>query len=321
VGFCVGGLRHDGVVLLAYIDEIGETGAFISREHPRFNTSPAFGYAGFVVSADRARQFGARFQREKQVLYRREIAHADHPGRWERKGASIFRPDTLDKHPAQVRVFNGLVRGLRALDGHLFSYADEKPVGTPKQTGLDTVERETGAMRETLNRIARHADSRGENVMVVIDQVNEKTRSARVPVMYSHILGRAAEFPEMRRIVEPPMHVDSVLSANIQFADWVAACVSRAVDFQLVARSPYRWVAATSAVSQVRGAFTAESKLHLWNRSVPDLYRSEVFRAERPLHPVAAGHLVAASVDPLVMRRIKPPPSAHGGRPEPAAPG
>lgn len=36
-------------MLLAYIDEIGETGAFISREDPKFNTSPAFGYAGFII--------------------------------------------------------------------------------------------------------------------------------------------------------------------------------------------------------------------------------------------------------------------------------
>lgn len=43
-------------MLLAYIDEIGETGAFISRDHPRFNTSPAFGYAGFVVPAEHARE-------------------------------------------------------------------------------------------------------------------------------------------------------------------------------------------------------------------------------------------------------------------------
>lgn len=30
--------------------------------------------------------------------------------------------------------------------------------------------------------------------------------------MYGHILGRAAEFPEMKRIIEPPMHVDSILT-------------------------------------------------------------------------------------------------------------
>jgi len=48
-------------MLLAYIDEIGETGAFVSHDHPKFNTSPAFGYAGFVIPAVNARRFGAAF--------------------------------------------------------------------------------------------------------------------------------------------------------------------------------------------------------------------------------------------------------------------
>lgn len=73
-------------------------------------------------------------------------------------------------------------------------------------------------MQETLNRIARCADRQDQHVMVVIDQINEKTRAERLPNMYGHILGRAKDFPEMRRIIEPPMHVDSQLSANIQFA-------------------------------------------------------------------------------------------------------
>ena len=30
-------------MLIAYIDEVGEAGAFISKDHKRFNTSPVFG--------------------------------------------------------------------------------------------------------------------------------------------------------------------------------------------------------------------------------------------------------------------------------------
>ena len=36
-------------MLIAYIDEVGEAGAFISKDHRRFKISPVFGYAGFVV--------------------------------------------------------------------------------------------------------------------------------------------------------------------------------------------------------------------------------------------------------------------------------
>ena len=86
-------------MLLAYIDEIGEAGAFVARDHPRFNTSPAFGYAGFIIPAHMAREFGACFVSQKKKLFRTEIEQATHPGRWERKGAQIFRPKTYELYP------------------------------------------------------------------------------------------------------------------------------------------------------------------------------------------------------------------------------
>ena len=169
-------------------------------------------------------------------------------------------------------------------------------------------------MREALNRIARHADSQGKNVMVMIDQINEKTRAARLPTMYGHILGRAAEFPEMKRIIEPPMHVDSVLSSNIQFADWVAACVTRALDYQLLRESNYKWVATTRKLDAVRGSFTHESKIHLWRRSLVDLNHSEIFRGERPLFPVEDGTMIGDRVAPEIFRRMKAAAERADGR-------
>ena len=300
-------------MLLAYIDEIGETGAFVSHNDRRYKTSPAFGYAGFVIPVNSARDFGAVFTRNKRDLFKTDIGDSD-PSRFERKGASIFRPKTAAEYPHQVRVFNSLVSQVRRLGGHLFYYADEKPIGTPKQTVLDTTARETAAMREALNRIARHAEGQGKNVLVMIDQINEKTRAERLPTMYGHILGRAAEFSEMKRIIEPPMHIDSALSSNIQFADWVAACVTRALDYQLLQASPYRWVATSRKLDSVRGSFTHESKVHLWRRSAADLNHSEIFRAERPLYPVDDGTMVADRVAPEVFRRIKAAAERATGR-------
>ncbi|MFC6044839.1 DUF3800 domain-containing protein [Nocardioides hankookensis] len=292
-------------MLLAYIDEIGETGAFVSRDHARFKTSPAFGYAGFIIEADNARQFSQEFAINKRNLFPTELAAAEHPGRWEVKGANIFRPQTLDLFPQQIRVFNHLVNRVRQLRGCLFFHADEKPIGTPAQTELDTSAREEAAMREALNRIARYAERHGSNVLVMIDQINEKDRATRLPIMYSHIFGRAADFPEMKRIVEPPMHIDSALSSNIQFADWVAACVTRAIDYQLIRDSPYRWVATTDKLDGLRGGFTFESKLHLWHRSVDDMHRHDLFRGPRVLYPHPAGRTVGERVDPAIFRKMK----------------
>lgn len=213
-------------------------------------------------------------------------------------------------------MFSGLVRRVKNCGGSLFYYADEKPLGTPGQTNLDTEQRETVAMREALNRIARHADSHSSNVLVMIDQINEKTRATRLPRMYSHIFSRTAEFPEMRRIVEPPMHIDSVLSSNVQFADWVAAFANRAIDYQLVKDSPHRWVASEPGLSHARTTFTHESKLHLWHRSVPDFHRAEIYKVSRTLYPTPSGQLVGEGIDPTMFRRMKAAAERANARPE-----
>lgn len=33
-------------MLIAYIDEVGEAGAYVSKTDENYNTSPVFGYAG-----------------------------------------------------------------------------------------------------------------------------------------------------------------------------------------------------------------------------------------------------------------------------------
>ncbi|NYJ31412.1 hypothetical protein HNR17_002185 [Galbitalea soli] len=287
---------------MAYIDEIGETGAFVSKRDARFNTIPAFGYAGFIIPAEEARHVGSVFVKEKCTLFAAEMTGVSNPGQWERKGADIFRPNTHINYPQQIRVFTALVRKAVALGARCFFYADEKPLGTPKQTQLDPEERETAAMRETLNRLCRHADSKNDSLMVLIDQINESQRAKRLPNMYRHILGRAAERQEMLRIVEPPMHVDSVLSANIQFADWVAAAVTRAIDYQLIEDSPYSWV--TGELGVLRRSFTFESKLHLHQKSIGDFTNSDILEQRRRLFPLAQGQRVSQAVDPAILRRI-----------------
>ena len=139
----------------------------------------------------------------------------------------------------------------------------------------------------------------------MIDQINEKTRADRLPRMYGHIFGRSSEHPEMRRIVEPPMHIDSVLSSNIQFADWVAACVTRGIDYQLVRTSRHRWIVDVDLLKDLSGAFTYESKLHLYKRSVDDIVHSRLFSRYRSLYPQPVGQHVGESIDPDVARKMR----------------
>lgn len=277
-------------MLVAYIDEIGEPGAFVSKSHARYNTSPAFGYAGFIVPEDKARFFGSVFVERRRQLFAHELAKAAIPGQFEKKGSAIFTKETPVRGPQYERVFRHLAREVLRLGGHLFYYADEKPIGTPRQTELNQEEVEAAAMQETLNRLCRYADDHGQNIMVMIDQINENQRSKRIPNMYGHILSRTESKPEMRRIIEPPMHIDSVLSANIQFADWVAAFVGRAIDYHLIDDSPFKWV--TGTFDQDRKVFTKESKLYLCHRELQAIQNSNILQPYRALYRPIKGQRI-----------------------------
>ena len=48
------------LICIAYLDEFGHVGPYVSRTHPRHNDSPVFGFAGFVMPAEEVRGFGTR---------------------------------------------------------------------------------------------------------------------------------------------------------------------------------------------------------------------------------------------------------------------
>lgn len=288
-------------MLIAYLDEIGEPGAFVSRDHPRFNTSPAFGYAGFVIPDVNAHDFGMRFTHQKRTLFSREVAMSDEgtlgsASVWEKKGSEFFAKQTHEKNPERLRVFDALVDTLRSAQGNLFYYADEKPIGTPGQTRELLELREQRAMQETLNRLARHAAKRDEHIFIIMDLVNEHQRTERTQRMYAHVYSRMKDFREMRRIVEPPMHLDSKISSNIQFADWVAAIIGRAVDYQLIEGSAFKWVTDPARVKFLtrhpKELFTYESKLHFHERVCDDLNHRSVFSKNRAVYPPTADQYI-----------------------------
>lgn len=269
-------------MLLAYIDEVGEPGAFVSKTHPKYRTSPAFGYAGFVIPEEEARRFGQTFTIEKRTLFKGELETVKSVGRWEKKGSDIFRPQTWNKYPQQVRVLRGLIKQLKSANGAIFFYVEEKQVGTPAQIQSTREELEANALRETVNRLCTYAEAHGQNLLILMDQVNESQRTVQVAELYAHVFSRSQEHPEMKSIIEPPMHIDSALSSNIQFADWIASAVGRAVDYQLIEESAFTWIPEALGES-MRHSITNESKLRLWKSSLSDFHHFDLFRVKRRL--------------------------------------
>jgi len=84
---------------IAYLDEFGHIGPFITRSHPRHNTSPVFGLGGFVLPVERLRSFASYFYQLKCNLLAFEIERAGVPAYlWEKKGASLYTTQNVLKY-------------------------------------------------------------------------------------------------------------------------------------------------------------------------------------------------------------------------------
>lgn len=229
-------------MLIAYLDEFGHVGPYISRDDPRHRTHPAFGYAGFVLPVDSVRSFGGFFEFTKENLLRWEIERAGaHPRRWEKKGASLLTTRNFQNYGSTsiVPVLNRLNRRLRHEGGAPVFFGQVKEIGPPEATEETHTTRSAHMLINAVRQLASFADRKGERIMIFLDAVDTAPRLEAVQVLGGYIY-KATE-PALRRVVEVPMQLESKHYGNVQYADWIAAIVSRASDFHLAPGSEFVW--------------------------------------------------------------------------------
>ena len=126
-------------MLVAYLDEVAEAGAFVSKTHKNYNGSPAFGYAGFVIPSDQVRVMSQYFTEKKRRLFAHLIPVEATAGTWERKGSDIFTPVAWDCYRRPIEGFRELVRFLCARGGRLFSMVKRNRWALPQRGGGKTL--------------------------------------------------------------------------------------------------------------------------------------------------------------------------------------
>ncbi len=87
-------------MLIAYIDEVGEPGAFVSYDHAKFKTSPVFGYAGFVIPEERVHDFSRQVTQTKRDFFSFLHPADDYIPTWERKGAELVQKGAMERAKA-----------------------------------------------------------------------------------------------------------------------------------------------------------------------------------------------------------------------------
>lgn len=205
---------------MAFVDEFGHIGPYISRSDARYNISPVFGLAGYVIPHEHARSFATFFIQLKQHVFQSDISRVGaHPATWEKKGKEFLTRKNISQYPNLRNAIFRVLNELRKRDGKIVYYGRVK-YQTPQDSNANGLYKTV--LTKTIRSIDDYCCQRKEYFVMIMDQHSDRIRllEAASKTMFS------SEAPA-RCLVEPPFQVESHLYQTIQAADWLATLVGR----------------------------------------------------------------------------------------------
>lgn len=224
---------------IAYLDEFGHIGPFVSRSDSSHKTSPVFGLGGFVLPSDKVRAFSTWFYQLKCNLLQFEINQAGVPAyQWEKKGAALYTTENVTKYPelrrATFRLMNRIER-----DGGIIFYVGLQKTHTPETHEPKKLYR--AVLRESIKRIDQFCSARDAHFQIILDEQNEVDFRAQIVAEAS-----VQMFAESRlTMIEPPIQAESHLFQTLQCADWLCGLIGRVGCYQAL-QNEYSELAWTS---------------------------------------------------------------------------
>ena len=207
---------------LAYLDEFGHIGPYVSKADPKHRTSPVFGFAGFVLPAEEVRGFGTWFFQRKCQLLDAEIQRSGkHPAFWEKKGSSLYTVRNVLRYPELRHFTHRLFNKIERLGGFIF-YVGIKKTALPAEHYPNRLY--VRVVLEAIKRLDEFcvADCRPpNNFLLILDEHTQR----------KELITRAAQSmygaDQRRQLIEMPFHLESHRYQTIQAADWIAGLVGR----------------------------------------------------------------------------------------------
>lgn len=206
-------------VYIAYLDEFGHDGPYVSRSDPHYKTSPVFGLAGFLLPVDEARYFSTSFFKLKSRIFQKEISHSQKKAaQWEKKGSDFFKPSKIKKVREIRNSFNRLVNEIhKKRHGYVFYVGTEKQGDAPKHNSTSLYK---ATLREAIKRIDKFCVSQDAHFILCLDYHSNRAEMVKTSAIEM--------YGESRRcLIEPLFHAESDLYQTLQFADWIAAVVGK----------------------------------------------------------------------------------------------
>lgn len=208
-------------MLVAFLDEFGHEGVYINKSHPKHNTSPIFGYGGFIMRVDNIRDFSLSFNRMRHFfIENNKFLLKELYENYEVKGRHIFKEKSMSsRHKRRVsNLGHKLLNSINNSDGRIFYTGMEKYQSLKDH---DPSNLHVATARNSIKNISKYATSIDEKVMIIFDQHSVHENRCR-PIADSMIRGG-----QFKSLVEPPHEAISELYNNIQAADWICSILLR----------------------------------------------------------------------------------------------
>lgn len=115
------------VLYVAYLDEFGHIGPYLSHDNPRHNSHPAFGLGGLVIPYPEIRHFSTYFFQLKNNLLSFELNQSRiHPAKWEKKGSSLYTIKNIERYRELRRTTFRLISRIKKINGFSIYVGVEK---------------------------------------------------------------------------------------------------------------------------------------------------------------------------------------------------
>lgn len=213
---------------VAYLDEFGHVGQFVSRAHPQFKTSPVFGLGGLLLPADQIREFAIFFYQLKCQLLAWDLANENPRNlpayQWEKKGSKLYTVRNITQYrPLRQSTFR-LINHIKKVGGHIIYAGEQKGTETKYHDASDTFKRQLLHAVRTIDRYCTQSNS---TFMLLLDEqrAGNEWRERNVEACTLAMFEDATE--KCRNMVEPPLQGESHLFQTLQCADWICGLVGR----------------------------------------------------------------------------------------------
>ncbi|MBD8612194.1 DUF3800 domain-containing protein [Pseudomonas rhizosphaerae] len=217
-------MRH----YVAYLDEFGHVGQYVARNHPKYKTHPAFGFAGLILPATEIREFAIYFYKLKCQLLAWDLSN-ENPRKlpayqWEKKGSQLYALRNVTKYAQLRRATFRLLNHIEKIGGHVFYTGEHKTTSPAEHNSTETFKRQ---LLQAVRKIDRFCARHDATFMLMLDEqrAGNEWRETNVEICTLAMFEDASQ--KCRTLIEPPVQAESHLFQTIQCADWICGLIGR----------------------------------------------------------------------------------------------